>query len=260
MIQLYYISGDILVFNVDTWVELRKTHRIMGDIVGNANHIPALPLRLMPEEALLLINRNVAVLKEVITCNSDEKEGQKKLEMFEKDLLTYQTLEYKKSRRLQLESMIDKIVEQRRKLSDNRSTEEIFNEELEKSSIVTKDTIIWPIFLESKLSESDAKVVKSEDVMKRTTSLKYKVYEDLYGRGYYVTGGHKFGGDFLAYLGDPICYHAIFIVRCVESEQCIMPSEIVAFGRLGTSVRKRAVLASLEDDKVSYITISWIDA
>lgn len=261
MIELYYIKGEILIFNADAWVELRKTHRIIGDIVGNANHVPALPLKLMPEEALLLLNRNHADLKAIVEIKMDEKEEQKKLCTFEKDLLTYQSIEYKESRRKQLENMIDKIVEQRRKLNDNRSSEEIFNEEFEKSSTVSKENMLWPIFLESKLSDTVSTTLGPEDVMKHTSSLKYQVYEDLHNRGYYITGGKKFGGDFLVYFGDPICYHAIFIVRCVENEQCIMPSEIVAFGRLGTSVRKKAVLASLEEDnKVAYITINWIDA
>lgn len=57
-------------------------------------------------------------------------------------------------------------------------------------------------------------------------------------------------------------FHAIHIVRCVEdANESMHPSEIIAFGRLGTSVKKNAVLASLnEDDTISYITINWMDS
>ena len=34
---------------------------------------------------------------------------------------------------------------------------------------------------------------------------------------FFVTGGHKFGGDFLAYQGDPSCFHAQFCVRVLHS-------------------------------------------
>lgn len=73
-------------------------------------------------------------------------------------------------------------------------------------------------------------------------------------------GGNIFKNYFIVYfLDDPIIYHAIFIVRCVKATEKMMPADIVAFGRLATTVKKSAVLASLVDDKVSYITVNWID-
>ena len=32
--------------------------------------------------------------------------------------------------------------------------------------------------------------------------------------GFFVTSGDKFGGDFLAYPGDPLLFHAKFVVIC----------------------------------------------
>lgn len=99
-------------------------------------------------------------------------------------------------------------------------------------------------------------------ILQRTTTLKCAVYKDLWNKGYYITAGEKFGGDFLVYLGDPIAYHAVHIVRCVEDPNGkISPSELIAFGRLGSSVKKNAVFASMVDDgAVSYITINWMDS
>lgn len=50
------------------------------------------------------------------------------------------------------------------------------------------------------------------------------------------------------------------MVRCVEDcDRTLHSSEIVAFGRLGTSVKKKAVLASLKaDGTVAYITMNWM--
>lgn len=256
MITLYFMEGNILLYNVDDWLALRKTHRIIGEIIGNSSHVPSLPLKLSSEEALLLLNRNIVEIREVIEYG-DEKTD---IEEFEKQMLECQIIEYKTTRKIQIENVLDRIVAQRRKLNDNRSKEEILKEELEKTPPVTKDNIIWPIFLSSNIDKSNTRLINSDIIKTFSTGLKFQTFQDLHDRGYYITGGTKFGGDFLVYFGDPICHHAIFIVKCIESEQKISTMEIVAFGRLGTSVKKRAVLASMMDEQICYLTINWIDA
>lgn len=37
------------------------------------------------------------------------------------------------------------------------------------------------------------------------------LYRDLFERGFYLTAAMKFGGDFLAYQGDPVMYHGTFV-------------------------------------------------
>ena len=44
------------------------------------------------------------------------------------------------------------------------------------------------------------------------------VYQDLRKRGYMITPGTRFGGDFLAYPGDPFMYHAYFVVKVQQAE------------------------------------------
>ena len=53
--------------------------------------------------------------------------------------------------------------------------------------------------------------------------LRYQVFEDLWEKGYYLTSGVYFGGDFLAYPGDPIRYHSFFIVIIVPWGKKITP-------------------------------------
>lgn len=255
MITLYYIKENIFLYTVEDWITLRKTHRIVGEIVGNSAHIPSLPLKLSPEETLVLIINNVAEVREIMDYESEIDVAE-----LEAKMLEYQIFDYKKNRRIQLENMIDMIVEQRRKLNDNRSKEDILSEELEKTPPVTKENMIWPIFLSHKVLETNSRVINANVINSCTSLLKFQTFKDLHDKGYYITGGAKFGGDFLVYFGDPICHHAIFIVKCVESEQMISTMEVVAFGRLGTSVKKRAVLASIMDEKICYLTINWIDA
>ncbi|CAH0564111.1 unnamed protein product [Brassicogethes aeneus] len=252
MINLYYIKGDVYVFNVDNWFELRKSHRIIGEIVGSTLFVPSLPVKLLPEEVVFLLGKNIAKLYEiegVPNCDG----------VFEAELLEKQKVEYKKVRYQQLDRFLDHIVEQRRENGDETSVKDIIEEELEKSCTVDINNFIHPIFLEN-IHERDLKQLSVEKIHPKTNQLKIQIYSDLWSKGYYITHGHKFGGDFLVYVGDPAAYHAMFIVRCVGDSQPLSPQEIVAFGRLGTSVRKRAILASIMEGVVGYVTINWIDA
>lgn len=103
--------------------------------------------------------------------------------------------------------------------------------------------------------------VSLSEMSQFTSKIKQQVFEDLWTKNYYVTSGRKFGGDFLVYLGDPILFHAVFIVKCLENENQLMNvSEIVSLGRLGHSVKKKFVLAAAtSDDQVKYITTDWLD-
>lgn len=216
----------------------------------------ALPLKLLPEEVLLLLDKNIARVVEVEYKKTNENQRQE----FENELLAEQQIIYKETRKRQLESMIDNIVEAKRRKGDLRSSEEIFNDELEKSSKVTTSNMVWPILL-SPLEPQHCKDVSKDLILEKTTTWKFEIYKDLWQRGYYITNGHKFGADYLVYLGDPIAYHAVFLVHCLESmNEMIHSTAIVAFGRLATAVKKRAVLACFNNNTVSYITINWIDS
>ena len=89
--------------------------------------------------------------------------------------------------------------------------------------------------------------------------LHYQVFVDLWERGYYLTSGVNFGGDFLAYPGDPIRYHSFFIVIIVPWGKKITPFEIISAGRLGASVKKTALLCSVGDEtgQVIYTSVKW---
>lgn len=89
--------------------------------------------------------------------------------------------------------------------------------------------------------------------------LHYRVFLDLWEKGYYLTSGTKFGGDFLAYPGNPMRYHSFFIVIIIPWGKKITPFEMISAGRLGATVKKTALLCSLSDDtdEVVYTSIKW---
>ena len=87
----------------------------------------------------------------------------------------------------------------------------------------------------------------------------YRVFLDLWEKGYYLTSGVNFGGDFLAYPGNPMRYHSFYIVIIVPWGERITPFEIISAGRLGASVKKTALLCSLNDDtdQIVYTSVKW---
>nr|XP_032648906.1 tRNA-splicing endonuclease subunit Sen34 isoform X2 [Chelonoidis abingdonii] len=74
--------------------------------------------------------------------------------------------------------------------------------------------------------------------------VRYRVFRELWGRGYYLSGGSKFGGDFLVYPGDPLRFHAHYIALCCPPEAPLPLHALVAATRLGTSVKKTLLLCS----------------
>lgn len=63
----------------------------------------------------------------------------------------------------------------------------------------------------------------------------YDIYSSLRDRGYWILPGLRFGGDFVAYPGDPLLYHSHLIVSACTQVSKI---DLVQRGRLATGVKK----------------------
>jgi hypothetical protein len=48
-----------------------------------------------------------------------------------------------------------------------------------------------------------------------------RIFEDLHDKGFWLTGALKYGGDFLAYNGDPRHHHAEYIVVIAARDEPI---------------------------------------
>ncbi|KAI8098098.1 tRNA intron endonuclease [Gilbertella persicaria] len=92
---------------------------------------------------------------------------------------------------------------------------------------------------------------------KISETLRSMVFEYFWSKGFYLTSGIKFGGDFLLYPGDPMCVHSEYIVQTVDSEEEIASLELVGMGRLATNVKKTFVLASIMNEMMTYYSIEW---
>lgn len=89
--------------------------------------------------------------------------------------------------------------------------------------------------------------------------IRYRIFKDLWHKGYYITSAENFGGDFLLYSHDPIYFHASKIVHIVKYDEMLDPTVITSFGRIAVSVKKKCVFAYINDndDSITYQTLEW---
>lgn len=64
-------------------------------------------------------------------------------------MLQEENLIYRDVRKQELQNTIEQIVKGKRKRGDDRPKEDILEEELQKSSVVQKEHMVWPIFTET---------------------------------------------------------------------------------------------------------------
>lgn len=83
-----------------------------------------------------------------------------------------------------------------------------------------------------------------------------EIFKDLWTKGFYITSGIKFGGDYLLYRNDPMCTHSEFIIS-IQNDEDISPLEIIGMGRLATNVKKTFVLAGSIQEMMTYYSIEW---
>jgi len=110
------------------------------------------------------------------------------------------------------------------------------------------------------------KKIKSKELQKRAHKqsedfqLKYTVYRDLRNHGLIVTPGIKFGCDFAVYKHGPGIEHAPFMVSVKKPTDEMTATEVVKTGRLATTVRKRFIIATPNENKIEYFIFKWFKA
>lgn len=139
--------------------------------------------------------------------------------------------------------------------------EEIVREELSKLDDlqIPRDSVSVQLLNECPwLSKPEAKLASWHFPETAIERLRYEVFKNLWEKGYYLTAGGKFGGDFLVYPGDPLRYHALYIAICMPYHQKFLGFDVICKGRLGANVKKAVLMCYLNDDnEIKYISLQW---
>nr|CAG4642128.1 EOG090X0G6M [Eurycercus lamellatus] len=266
MIDVAYSNGSFLVWNVEDIYKLRTEYRIVGSYIGCLPSFPrqdqllGLPMELLAEEVFFLTMRGavrVVCYDELDLPPSDsvKKEGE---ELRKKSFLEQAAL-FKNERVAHIMKMAPKIIEgkKRKQGSENFDEKAALEMEIEKIPEMTEDAMLIQIFT----SNSQRPYFRTNSVetdAKIKPSLRSSVFVDLWQKGYYITGGQKFGGDFLVYPGDPLKFHSHYIAVCVDEHQHLTPHFLISKGRLGTNVKKTVLICSVKDNgEINYQSLNW---
>lgn len=126
---------------------------LLAALIEVTYYLVALPIKLTPEETVLLVKKGIAKLVEYKQIKSaPPEENKQKVTQFTAELIKEERKVYLEVRKQELENTIDKIVTGKRKRGDETPVKDILTAELKKSgAAVTKETMIWPIFTEHAL-------------------------------------------------------------------------------------------------------------
>ncbi|XP_063157291.1 tRNA-splicing endonuclease subunit Sen34 [Candoia aspera] len=282
MIRIYLLEGKAFVWNyADVW-RIREEHRIVGVLVGALPRKPrqnvrlGLPLELLPEEARLLLEKGLAILVKSPTSQSlDDGKSQDPLlpgkvaayEMELEENYQEQLRLSAKQRKAVLDSLADRIAQGRAKKWQRKGEG---GDPLVQPAESGSGFVLPQESMMIQLPTERSEITQEEEVDWHVAAqlwpyagqehheMRYCIFRDLWERGYYVTTGSKFGGDFLIYPGDPMRFHAHYIALCFPKEVPISLRDIISAGRLGTNVKKTVLLCSVDQDgTVAYTSLRW---
>ncbi|CAH2244369.1 tRNA-splicing endonuclease subunit Sen34 [Pararge aegeria] len=279
MITLYVSNGVAYIWNSDDWHYLRLNHRICGSLIGSVPSFPrqndfqGLPMVLMSEEAALLVEKEICQLIELPKLNDNLLDEQKQeIDKINDKTLAEQTEALRKRKIEQLSEKLDIIVAGKTQKMMSKGTSNVnidkdalLQEEINKLPNLAPANTLVHLPTEHYI-ETERKVVLisslKPSVLDKNGASRYAIFKDLWQKGFHITSGSKFGSDFLAYPGDPVKFHAMYMLRCINDEKTTFrPANLVAFGRLAVAVNKLAVLAFCNEfGKVEYQTLQWHDS
>ena len=320
-ILLFLSNDEIFVWDKESVMILRRKYRIVGSLVGSLpskprqNLVFSLPLVLLPEEARLLLDKNIAravqsnttsPTHETILKFQKEREAniQEQIERLEK-MKQQKLVEFAEI----IEEGREKVNRKRKILSHDCSGKvpriagdkscvwsclekdgadncpekqlEVCAQQLPASICMGSKEIGFNQDAQQEITTSSENVTnylqdstlvcintKSRTLETENANLKFpeteieqarcKIFSDLWEKGYFITNGSKFGGDYLVYPGDPLRFHSHFIVKVLPWKEKLTGLDLVAVGRLGSTVKKTSVLASVNSSgNVVYSSIQW---
>lgn len=267
-----YLLYDIKLI---TW--LRKTHHILGVLIGTLPQIPqqnvflGLPLELMPEEARLLSEKGLGYViddlesqqhgMQVITLDekSDFKQGlaregreaakaaeRKKLKSTERAM-----------RKLGLGSTPDRDSpkEHHQTIAEDEAGETLFSPSVpadkipapapgsQQASYTTETWAVTPATAYPPFQLPPQDKARSLPTVRASS---YALFAHLHEHEYYMSPGLRFGCQYLVYPGDPLRFHSHFLALGMDWDEEINLLDLVGGGRLGTGVKKGWLIGGVE--------------
>lgn len=290
-IKLTLIHGKSFTFSSNDYIKLRSDCRIVGKSIG----IPvcyqsqrnvmwnSMPVFFNEYETRLMVEQNLVTLeKKDGLQEAPSNEMKTEFANYHKKIVLELQNPYVESRLKGIKDNMEHIIKgKRKKLLKSRTSEDgLYIKIIKKNSSIIKLVLDISLTPEDILNEESMKIrqslgniciytqvptqhpfkVASFDIKDVSVSNenKYKIFRDLWLKGFFITSGDSFGCDFLTYSGDPIYYHASQIIHVVEASQLFDLSQLIGCARLSVSVNKKCVFAYVNEDKtITYQDLHW---
>ncbi|KAL5387093.1 hypothetical protein DPSP01_003703 [Paraphaeosphaeria sporulosa] len=258
-----YVAGRYLLFDPPTVAHARRTHNVIGVLVGTIPNLSqqnvflGIPLELQPEEARVLVEQGHAY---IVDDAAVHREGF--LEMTREDRLAY------------LRDLDEQGAEMSREVvrRANERSEQVLREKGLRPSKKGRDST--PKDVGSSLFDGDESPVPAVKVPEKklettyitpTTSYpplskplpshalglpevpkSFPLFRYLHTKGYFMMPGLRFGCHYSVYPGDPLRFHSHFLATGLGWDEEFDLLDIVGGGRLGTGVKKAYLIGGEE--------------
>ena len=270
-------GGGGLIWTAEEYRIVRQRHRIVGALLGSLpgyrqqDATRGLPVLLSAEEMHVLVTNDWArVIRRRKKQRKEEEEEEDEEETTlttRKDETTMRQMERDQAKMRALKASKRSRwggAKKKQKATTTTTTKKKKRDEEEGHDDEKSDAIIvdWEQVLGKSsavvlplTSETDARL--DEDVpekddagergvlsqMSKIDRYKCAVFKDLHEKGFTMTSAAKFGGDYLAYPGDPMLFHAYFTVRVLERGEKMTPLSCSSVTRMAHAARKNVVFA-----------------
>ncbi|KXT12060.1 hypothetical protein AC579_1863 [Pseudocercospora musae] len=272
-IPIFKVAHRFLLYDVNHVTYLRREHNISGVLIGTLpqasqqNVFLGLPLELMPEEARLLVEKEVAY---IVDDTEEHKRnflgrglGAEERKAFQAALrkqgqAAAQDASKKADERKQ--AALKKIGEKtgdwndipddmfeagpRRGKKAARARPEPARTASTNASTNAAEVEPYPITPTTSHPPLQAK--KPETSEPPDVPPSYPLYRHLHQNGYFMAPGIRFGCQYMAYPGDPLRFHSHFLCNGMDWDQDFDLLDLVGGGRLGTGVKKGFLVGGQE--------------
>ena len=279
-IPIFRVSSGLeryMLYDVNIVIWLRRTHNILGVLVGTLPQAPqqnvflGLPLQLMPEEARFLVEMRIAHIvydnewhTETLSTLTEQQRDGYKFEITKMGIEAAKSADREKAERTARAMQRLKLKNTPKRSSvDKSADDQVANETIEagddlfghdpsktahqsKSKSSTTTSELWGITPTTAFSSIDEPPGHVDRPLPKVEPSRYALFRHLHAHGYFMTPGLRFGCQFTVYPGDPLRFHSHFLAVAADWDEEIDLLDIVGGGRLGTAVKKGFMIGGLE--------------
>ncbi|KAF1982202.1 SEN34 subunit of tRNA-splicing endonuclease [Aulographum hederae CBS 113979] len=266
-IPISLVSSRYLLYDINVISYLRRAHNISGVLIGTLPQTPhqnvflGLPLELLPEEARLLVEKNVAYIVDDAAAHDSGIVGLSE----EEETAFRQALRLESSKE---SKAVEAVKEGRKRISlgkkkrasGQEKTHTIIggerDEEPSKADVFLFDSPAAHSQPAKPSAFSMPEPAAQFNIIPSTSTpplsyqppspplpvplvpTSYSLFRYLHSKGYFLSPGLRFGCQYMAYPGDPLRFHSHFLAVGKDWDEELDLLDVVAGGRLGTGVKK----------------------